>query len=154
MYKCKHFELYELAPKMYQDVGETLWELFDDRALETLDVLREKFGSMTVNNYHWNGANQFRGVRTSEFYGSAEKNDHSRSQHKYGRAFDVTFKDHTAVEIRNYVVDHPEEFPHITFLEVGISWFHFDVRNCEQFKLWSPKEGFITLEDYKQRGGI
>lgn len=154
MYKCKNFELYELAPEMYQHVGETLWEMFDDRALKMLDVLHEKFGTMIVNDYHWDGINQFRGVRTTKYYGSATKHDRSRSQHKYGRAFDVTFKEHTSVEVRNYVVEHPDEFPYITFLEVGISWFHFDVRNCDQFKLWSPDEGFITLEDFKQRGGI
>lgn len=154
MYKCKNFKLYELSPKIYQHVGATAWELFDDRALMTLDSLHDKFGTMIVNDYHWGGKNQFRGVRTTKYYGGAEKADISRSQHKYGRAFDVTFKHYTAVEVRNYVVEHPDEFPYINFLEVGITWVHFDVRNCERIKLWSPDEGFITLDDFKNRGGI
>lgn len=145
MYKCKYFKIYELVPEdYYKKFGEKCWEILDERALKTLDALREKFGAMTINNYKWNGPSQYRGVRTSGYYGSADKNDNSRSQHKYGRAFDVTFKNHSAKEVRDYVLDNQKEFPYITFLEVGISWFHFDCRNCEPIKLWHPDKGFVN----------
>lgn len=147
MYKCKHFKLHELVPKHYfEKYGDACWELLDERALITLDALRDKFGSMTVNNYFWGGNRSWSGLRTPEYYGSESKYRASRSQHKYGRAFDVIFKDTTAKAVREYVLKNRKEFPYITFLECDISWFHFDCRNTAPIKLWSPTRGFVNAE--------
>ena len=147
MYKPTHFALEELVPQtLFEQHGYACWELLDDRALITLDKLREKFGSMTVNNWKWNGPRKWSGLRTEGFYKSVTDYLRSRSQHKYGRAFDVIFKDISAKEVRDYIVKNQSEFPYITFLECDISWFHFDVRNCDGLKLWSPKRGFINEE--------
>lgn len=146
-YRTQHFKLQELVPKkMFDAHGSALWELFDDRALKTLDALRKRFGVMTINNWLWGGNYHQRGLRDVDHYGSAEKYAHSRSQHKYGRAFDVTFKEHTSKEVRDYIIAHPDEFPYITFLEVDISWFHFDVRQRDGLALWSPTRGFVNAE--------
>lgn len=143
-YKPEYFTVEECVPKDYaKKYGEKCWELFDDRALKTLDVLREEFGPITINNYKWGGSNQYRGLRTPDYYGSFEKYTQSRSQHKYGRAFDLTFKNHSAKYVRERVLEQPEKFPYITFLETGISWFHFDVRNTTPIKLWHPEKGFV-----------
>lgn len=147
MYIPKYFKVEELVPKHYAEkYGSRCWELLDDRALRTLDALREVFGPVTINNYTWNGPYQWRGLRTPEYYDSYEDYLSSRSQHKYGRAFDLSFKHHTAKQVREYIIRHPDKFPYITFLEVDISWVHFDVRNCEAIKLWSPERGFVEYE--------
>ena len=154
MYKCKYFAIHELVPKsLYTAYGEWCWCLLDEYALRTLDALRERFGSLTVNNYKWNGTRKASGFRNEEYYGDAVKYAKSRSQHKYGRAFDFISKTYSAQEIRKYIVEHRDEFPYITFLEVGplddkgkpMNWVHFDTRNGD-FTLWSPELGTIGIQ--------
>lgn len=127
MYKCKHFKIHELVPKhVYKERGERAWLCFDDRALQTLDSLRDEFGSATVNNWYWGGPRQWSGLRTSESpYGT------QYSQHRYGRAFDVLFRHKTAQEVREHIMSNQEDFPHIRGIEDGpaISWLHFDTGN-------------------------
>ena len=148
MYKTKHFKLHELVPQhLYEKHGEACWELLDSRALQTIDALRDKFGSITINNYFWGGTRNWSGVRTEHFYSSVEAYLKTRSQHKYGRAFDCIVRDYTAKEVRKYIMDNPDEFPYITFLEADISWLHLDCRNCDRIKLWSPTRGYISSED-------
>lgn len=125
MYTCKHFSIKELVPKhVYKSRKDKAWLCFDDRALETLDALREKFGKATVNNWAWGGNRNWSGLRTPRSpYGTMY------SQHRYGRAFDVIFAEVAAEEAREYVLSNPDEFPHIKGIELGVSWFHFDVGN-------------------------
>lgn len=125
MYKCKHFVIEELVPRhVHEDRGERAWSLFDDRALQTLDTLRDKFGRTTINNWKWGGDREWSGLRTSESpYGS------QYSQHRLGRAFDCIFADIAAEEVREYILAHQDEFPFITAIEEDVSWLHFDVRN-------------------------
>ncbi len=125
MYKTKHFTITELVPPhVYEERGDKAWSLLDDRALKTLDTLRDKFGSTTVNSWSWNGDRMWSGLRTSESpYGS------EYSQHRYGRAFDCIFKEKTAEEVREYVLANQDEFPYIRGIELDVSWLHFDVGN-------------------------
>lgn len=125
MYTCKHFSIKELVPKhVYKERGNKAWSLLDDRALITLDQLREQFGKATVNNWAWKGTRQWSGLRTEKSpYGTAY------SQHRFGRAFDVLFSEATADEVREYVLSHEDEFQYITGIELGVSWFHFDCGN-------------------------
>jgi hypothetical protein len=51
MYKCNHFSVHELVPRsVFEKRGERAWQLLDERLLITLDRLRERYGSTTVNN--------------------------------------------------------------------------------------------------------
>lgn len=139
MYIPKYFKPQELVPPhVFTQRGTKSFELMDDRVLITLDALREKFGPLTVNNYHTGGDRRWSGLRTQGFYRSPSEYEASFSQHKYGRAADCIPANTTAEKMRQYVLDHPEEFPYITFLETNISWFHFDVRNCNAITTWSP----------------
>lgn len=53
MYKCSHFKIQELVPPaIFEARGEKAWELLDERLLITLDRLRDRFGPITVNNWH------------------------------------------------------------------------------------------------------
>ena len=141
-YRCKYFELYELLPKKIwklfrergwiDDQGNGFaWTFFDERALKTIDHLRELFGTIFINT--WNlpkniikiyGYHQFRGYRSQYCKIGAEF-----SAHKFWKAFDCIFVEAKAFEIRNYIFEHPEEFPYITAVEIEISWLHFAVIN-------------------------
>lgn len=125
MYKCKYFKIQELVPRhVWEDRGDKAWELFDSRALETLDTLRETFGTTIVNTWATGGLRQWSGLRTPESpYGS------SYSQHRFGRAFDCIFSKKTAEEVREHVLQNQEDFPHIRGIELAVSWFHFDTGN-------------------------
>ncbi|ATG77625.1 hypothetical protein [Pseudoalteromonas sp. 1_2015MBL_MicDiv] len=121
------FTFKELVPQsiynLYSDDPLFLVHFFDPKALRTLQKLRDKFGSCIVNNWSWGGANQYRGYRPLDCTIGAK-----RSQHKLGKAFDCSFKNYTAQQVRDYVLAHPQEFPYITAIEGQVSWFHFDVR--------------------------
>lgn len=135
MYRPKHFILEELVPEMtHRLFGDKAWEFLDERALMVLDRLREKFGSITVNNWKWGGPRQWSGLRTEESpYGT------QYSQHRAGRAFDCVFKAADPETVRTYILEHPEEFPEIGGLELGTpTWVHFDVRHHDGIKAFYP----------------
>jgi len=133
--KSQHFKIHELVPrKMYEEYGEKAWRYVDVRLIESIDKLKEHFnlGTMTINNYFWNGDREWSGIRTPDSpeykYGS---------QHSYANAFDIAFSHYTAEEVRNYIINNPHEFPHIKGMELGVSWLHIDVRNEDEIVLFS-----------------
>ena len=137
MYKPKHFKLQELVPpEVYNNTENkiNLWFLFDERALKTLDTLRDMYGIVLVNNWLWGGNFKYSGYRPPHSDVGAP-----RSQHRFGRAFDCKFDFVDSGEVREDVLSNPELFPHITTLEVEIGWFHFDTRN------WDRSENGIFL---------
>jgi hypothetical protein len=115
MYKCKHFAIQELvSKKTYHDRGNKSWYLFDDRILRTADLLRERYGQITINDWMWGGKNQSRGLRTPEsMYYSLY------SAHSHGRAIDCIFKDVTAEQVRQDILNSPDdkEFIYINSFE-------------------------------------
>lgn len=133
-YQCKHFEIHELVPPdVYQERGEKAWQLMDDRILMALDALRDKFGPLTVNNWKWGGDRKWSGLRTEDSpYGSRY------SQHRFGRAVDFISQDHTAEEIRQYILNNRDEFPGVMSMELGVSWVHIDCRNCNRIMTYTP----------------
>lgn len=127
----KHFKAQELVPpSVYNVRGDKSIQLFDTNALKLIDWLRDRYGSTTINDWSWGGNFSQSGLRTVEFYGSDESYHKSFSQHKYGRAFDLKFKDVSAEEIRTDLKAMWElqglGFP-IT-LEDDVSWVHVDTR--------------------------
>ena len=132
MYIPKFFEAYELVPpEVYAERGDRSFELIDDRVLITLDALRTKFGPIIINNYMWGGHRKWSGLRTP---GSPDYRDYS--QHTFGRAMDCLFADISVEAVRQYLIDHPEEFPYITAFEKDVNWLHFDVRNAERYLIF------------------
>ena len=125
MYICRHFNIKELVSQaVYAERGEIAWQLLDERALKTIDKLRDVFGSVTINDWQWGGVNEYRGLRESSCTIGAKY-----SQHRFGRAFDCHFRNVSADSVREYILQHPEEFPFICSLEMNVTWLHFDVRN-------------------------
>lgn len=130
MYKCKHFGIKELVSEgTYNARGEKAWMLLDERALMTIDMLRDKYGSITINDWSWGGKNHWRGLRTSD-----SKYYSPYSQHSFGRAFDLIFSTTTAEQVRQDIISNPNDpaFRFINSFEENTSWLHFDVRNCER----------------------
>jgi hypothetical protein len=140
MFKPRYFTLQELVhPKIYEARGERAWELLNPGMLKTLDQLREKFGPMVINTWHSPkliakfGLRDDSGLRT---FDSSEGAPYSA--HKFGLAADCIFMSCTAESVRRYVKAHPEEFPFITAIENGVSWFHFDCRNVAPIMEFNP----------------
>lgn len=132
MFKCKYFEIHELVPKhIYESRGERAWELLDERALRTLDLLRDRFGPVTVNNYAFGGSREWSGLRTAQSPYYSET-----SQHSFGRAFDCLFRNVQAEAVRAYILRHRDDF-YITGLELNVAWLHFDCRNADKIKVFT-----------------
>lgn len=143
MYKPKHFKLVELVSKSdYDSLGEKCWELLDERALITLDALREDLGRpITINTWKSGGQFNWRGYRSRAYYKSDSAYITSRSQHKFGRAFDFDVKGMSAEDVRQYIYKNKSKFPYISFIETEVNWVHIDTRNCRAITTWSPNSG-------------
>ena len=131
MYIPEYFDVRELvSPITFQQRREKSLLLLDDRALVTLDRLRERYGVLTVNNWHLGGSREWSGLRTKESPYFSQY-----SQHTFGRAFDCIFKEVSANEVRQDIIagyDSDQDFEFINAIELGTSWLHFDVRNTER----------------------
>ena len=135
MYIPKYFALYEIVPEeIYHRNKSQAWQFFDDRALKTLDALREKYGKMIVNDWFWGGVNDSRGFRTPDDLDGAEL-----SPHKRGQAFDVSFDKYPAQKVRDDILENQDEFPYINAIEDDVTWLHFDTRNCKRIMVFKPR---------------
>ena len=127
-YKCRYFDIKELVPpEVYYALGEKAWSLFDDRALITLDELREAFGACTVNDWSFGGKFTESGLRVADC-----KHYSQFSRHSFGAAFDCKFKDFTPQEVQEIIMADPTKFKHISRIESTnktLAWLHFDVGN-------------------------
>ena len=127
IYRPRFFRLEELVPPEVFERGEAAWELLDPRALRTLDLLRERFGSVVVNDWKTGGT-----YRDSGFRAASSTVGPALSQHRFGRAFDCKFRTTTPAAVHAHLLEHPADFPEITTLEAAAAtptWLHFDVRN-------------------------
>jgi hypothetical protein len=99
--------------------------LFDERILKLIDVIREEYGPMTINDWAWGGTNQFRGFRSGGCDVGA-----TLSQHRFGRAVDMIPKEIHPRQIREDIIEDQWGRPYkdVGGLEMGISWLHIDVR--------------------------
>ena len=128
------FKIHELVPlKLFNTVHpDVLWRMIDPRLIETIDKLKEVFpnGSMTINNYMWGGDRGWSGLRTkdSSYYSPT-------SQHSLGKAIDCIFSAYDFEEVRQYILNNPDEFPHIGGIELNVSWLHLDVRERQNGKI-------------------
>lgn len=134
-YRPANFEIRELVtPEVFAARGDAAWELLDPFALRTLQALRDKFGPLTVNNWHIGGTYKESGLR-----GMGSATGAVWSQHKFGRAFDCKFKTVSPQEAHDYILTHMSEFQYLTTLEnpaATPTWTHFDVRNHNKNGIW------------------
>ncbi len=132
--KSKYFKVHELVPKkIYELKGESCWRYVPKNHIETLDKLKEHFnlGTMTINNYAWNGSREWSAGRLQE------SEYHSfTSMHSFFQAYDIVFSHYSAQEVRNYILDNLKDFEHIGGMELGVSWVHIDFRNTDHIVLF------------------
>ena len=132
----KYFKAHELVPlQLFNLLNETLcMQMVDDKLIVSIDAIKERFpdGTMTINNYMWNGDRGWSGIRTkgSPYYSPT-------SQHSIGKAIDAVFSKYDIEEVRQYILDNPTEFPHIKGMELDVSWLHIDVRDSNTVVLFS-----------------
>jgi len=147
MYIPKNFAIHELVgPDLFNkySVTTTLWLAFDQYALMALQALRERYGSIIVNNWKSGGTRKESGLREMTTTTGA-----ALSQHKFGRAFDILFMGNVTPEqvrqemksldlfdrdCRQETDPKYRTFDYINCIEwydngKPISWFHFDTRN-------------------------
>lgn len=118
----------------YQFTPNKLIGLLDNRLLNADQQLRNKFGSVTINN--WWGLNdvEYRegrkaGIIFNErgFRKDTTSVGAGLSQHKYGRGSDKIFKNATSDEVREYIKKNYLTLG-ITCIEDKVTWVHSDVR--------------------------
>ncbi|MCK5140218.1 MAG: hypothetical protein KAQ85_10285 [Thermodesulfovibrionia bacterium] len=141
MYKCKHFKIYELVPpQVFKDRGQKAWELLDPNLLMLIDRIKMYFSPddpVTINDWKWGGKFKWSGLRNPQ----ARKYYSPTSQHTFGRAADMKFKNITPKKIRTIIRDDPSYWD-----EMGVrcvenktgTWLHVDVRNCIPIKWVNP----------------
>lgn len=134
-YRCKHFIVQELVgPEFFAKWGDRSWEWLQVPMLVTLDQVREKFGPVTVNNWHSGGQFHESGLRDFSTATGA-----GYSQHKFGGACDMKFGSVTPAEASAYILAHRADFPFLTTLEdvtVTKTWLHGDCRNHGKPDIW------------------
>ena len=133
MFIPRYFGIKELVPKdfhnKYASMGkgsQFLFQVvFDERLLRLIDKVREQFGPMTICDWSWGGASQYRGFRPPDCSVGA-----TLSQHRFGRAVDMIPKDVMPGEMRTYIIDNQNSsnWKVVGGLEMDITWFHIDVR--------------------------
>ena len=134
-YIPEHFSIKELVDKQtYSDRGERAIELLDPYMLWTIDRLRERYGSITINNWSFGGQYQFSGFRPKNCSIGA-----LYSQHRLGKAFDLKFKNYTPEQIRSQIKVNKDEddFKYISCVELETkTWVHIDSRPIEDRIRW------------------
>ena len=108
--------------KQYESKPWILQGLLDVRLVKSDQLLRDHFGSVTINNWWDGGERNWSGLRTPV---SPEYSP--ESQHTFGRGSDKIFKNATAEEVREYIKKFYVGYG-ITAIEDGVSWVHDDCR--------------------------
>lgn len=129
----KHFNLKELVSReVYDQYGKEAWKLFDQRAIDTIDFIRDELDlPITVNNWSWGGDYQLRGYRPERCHIGA-----ANSAHKQGMAFDFDVKGMTADDVRQWLKDNESKLPYPIRCEAGVNWVHIDTRAKQGHKLY------------------
>jgi len=129
-YNCKYFTIEELVPKEYMDIytESQLWAMFDDRLLKGIDLLRDDFGKVTINDWSWGGKFNYSGLRPQSWYMNP-----SASQHCYGRGADLKFKEVDAETVRTAILANEDRYSRfISRLEKDVAWLHCDIANTTE----------------------
>jgi hypothetical protein len=105
------------------------WGIFvNPRIVHVAQEIRNKFGSVTINNSYWGGGFNLSGYRPQNTKIGARY-----SQHKFGRALDLKFKDtYQPLEVQDYIMNNEKEFYQLGLrrmecAKVTRTWLHIDL---------------------------
>jgi len=126
----KNFVIQEFVDKAtYERFGDKSEWFIDPRVFKIAQLVRDLFGPVTINNWHAGGPRQWSGLRTgnSKYYTTY-------SQHSFGRAIDMNFKDAEIKEVTKYILDNEFTFRKLGLggIELDKTWLHLDVRNSDE----------------------
>lgn len=129
MIYAPNFIIQEFVPKsIYEALGEGSTKLMDERIIILSQLFRTRYGKITINSWHNGGQYKESGLRLPETTTGAKY-----SQHKYGRAVDLKFEDHTIQEIYSDVIKNTKLFHEkglrvIEDIAFTKTWLHIDCR--------------------------
>ena len=110
MKASKYFKIEELvSPQVYKQFGDFSITLIDKRMLDLLDILRDYFGKLVINDWAWNDNSltnfRYSGLRTmqDEYYKIG-------SQHSYGRAMDIKTDAIPSLQLQKIIIAQKEYF--------------------------------------------
>jgi len=121
-----HLFLDEYIPKelylKYEKNSYVLIGLIDRELVKADQLLRNRFGIVTINNWWKGGERQWSGLRTMD-----SPDWSPTSQHTFGRASDKLFKTATSRVVLDYISANYKTLG-ITCIESNVAWVHSDVR--------------------------
>ncbi len=136
MYQPRHFNIYELTCKhVYDKFGDTAFQIFDEKLLRTLDLLRDHLGSITVNTWHEGGQYSQRGFRClkcSIVQDNIMSSTDYVSAHMTGQAADFDVRGLKSEIVRQWIIDNQILLPYPVRLERDVDWVHCDTRDTGQ----------------------
>jgi|AntDeeMinimDraft_6_1070357.scaffolds.fasta_scaffold18276_1 hypothetical protein len=130
-YRCKHFRVEELVPpRVFNRWGIQSWWFIDQELCQTIDEIRELFGTpITINNWLWGGNFSQSGYRddSSEYYNEF-------SAHSFGKAADMKIRNIQSDVAIQMIIDWKKEgkLKYLTRIELATDgWVHVDVFNAK-----------------------
>lgn len=128
----KYFTVEELvSEEVYELLGDEAIKLFDPKALEVLEDVREILAvPLICNNWRSGGSRDDCGYRDLKCSIGA-----SKSAHKTGQAFDLVSNVLSANEMRNRIQLCAHMLRHNIRMEDGVNWLHIDVKNTTSQKI-------------------
>ena len=132
--KSRYFQIEELVSKaVFIKYGETSWQFFDPRLIETIDWIKENLNrTIVINNWLWGRHLEQRGLRENTSNIVVSKTEHGviyLSGHVLGMAVDFDVTGITAQEVREWLYYNRYLLPHPIRLEKNVSWVHLGVDN-------------------------
>lgn len=133
----KNFHIKEFVPKeIYNKWGANSIWFVDERLIRLVQFLRDEFGPITINGGSYN---------LSGFRPPDSKIGGKLSQHRFGRAVDLKFKDHTVQDVYKAILKNESHWMNkgLTTMEniaATPSWLHIDIRNTgmDKIKIVNP----------------
>lgn len=122
----KYFTVKELVSKdVYDLLGDEAVKLFDPKALQVLEDIREILGvPLICNNWHIGGSRQYSGYREIPCTVGV-----TRSAHRSGCAFDLISNHMSAEKMRNIINQNADKLSTKIRIEHGVNWLHVDIKN-------------------------
>jgi hypothetical protein len=139
-YKSCHFTLQELVcPHVFNAYGLMAWSFFDDKLLQTMDLIGDQIGAIYINNWHLGGEFDERGFRCIQ---CSIVRQHIKegmlyvSAHMTGQAVDFTLKNMSATEFRLWATKNYQLLPYPIRIEKSVPWVHLDTRDEGKGKVY------------------
>lgn len=136
-----YFDLREFVDQeTWNQFGEKSIWFIDQRLIDGVTLIRKEMQRpITINNWHKLGKFEYRGLRPKNCSVGAEN-----SQHKYGRAVDISVLGMTTGQVYQWVANNwttlgiNKYFTTIENIQYTKTWLHLDCRNTGDTYPLSP----------------